>query len=229
MKGSDNIMPQETQIVKLKLERTVESHAIARAILYGERRKAEEILRIADCNIFIPGTEYATADDIAEFYGVSRNYVKGVFGNRRISATVLPDCVQCKTIWRLCEEQGIRADEYIATLSPERKKRFGGGAISFYDARVILAFACLAFMNRKIIPNTNAERILEILKKTDYRDIAEKEIHGEPAEKPTALESMLVNPANVTGIMPVEMGGSVFVPVNALTEIIKAILPYLAK
>lgn len=222
-------MPQETRIVKLKLERTVESHAIARSILCGERRKAEEILRISDCNIFIPGTEYATVDDIAEFYGVSRNYVRGIFNTRCISSTTLPDCVQHKTIWRFCEEQGILARNYIDSLSSERKRCLRGGGIAFYDARVILAFACLAFMNRKIIPNTNAERILGILKKTDYKDIAEKEIHGEQTEKPAALESMLVNPVNVTGIMPVEMGGNVFVPVNALTEIIKAILPYLAK
>lgn len=222
-------MPQETRIVKLKLERTVESHAIARAILYGERKKAQEILRISDCNIFIPGTEYATVDDIAEFYGVSRNYVKGIFGNRRISATTLPDCVKCENIWRFCEEYGILARKYMDTLDPQRKKMFRSPRVPFYDARVILAFACLAFMNRKIIPNTNAERILGILKKTDYKDIAEKEIHGEQTEKPTALETMLVNPANVTGIMPVEMGGNVFVPVNSLTEIIKAILPYIAR
>lgn len=222
-------MPQETRKVKLKLEQNIESHAMARAILFGERRKAEEILRISDCNIFIPGTEYATVDDIAEFYGVSRNYVRGIFGSRCISSTTLPDCVQHKTIWRYCEEQGIRADKYMATLSPERKRWFRGGGIAFYDARVILAFACLAFMNRKIIPNTNAERILGILRRTDYRDIAEKEIRGESAEKPAVLETMTVNPANVPGITPVEMGGNVFVPVTALTEIIKAILPYIAK
>lgn len=222
-------MPQETRIVKLKLEHTVESHAIARAILYGERRKAQEILRIADCNIFIPGTEYATADDIAEFYGVSRNYVKGVFGNRHISATTLPDCVKCENIWRFCEEQGIQARKYMNILDPQRKKMFRFARVSFYDARVILAFACLAFMNRKIIPNTNAERILEILRKTDYHDIADREIHGKPMEKPAALESMLVSHENTPGIMPVEMGGSVFVPVNALTEIIKAIIPYITK
>ena len=48
-------------------------------------------------------------------------------------------------------------------------------------------------------------------------------------EKPAALESMLSSHENTSGIMPVEMGGSVFVPVNALAEIIKAIIPYIAK
>lgn len=221
-------MPQETRKVKLKLEQNIESHAMARAILFGERRKAEEILRISDCNIFIPGTEYATVDNIAEFYGVSRNYVRGIFGARCISSTTLPDCVLHKTIWRFCEEQGIRADKYIATLSPEREKRCRYGGTAFYDARVILAFACLAFMNRKIIPNTNAERIVGILRKTDYHDIAKEEIQRKRAEMPP-LESMVIKSDSMLGITPVEMGGNVFVPVSALTEIIKAILPYLAK
>lgn len=221
-------MTQETKKVKLKLEQNIESHAMAHTILFGERRKAEEILRISDCNIFIPGTGYATADDIAKFYGVSRNYVKGIMGARSISANTLPDCVKRATIWRFCREQGVNAEKYMATLSSERKKRFFHGASAFYDARVILAFACLAFMNRKIVPNTNAERILGILKKTSYSDVAMEEIHG-IAEEPAALEHVAVVSGNVPGIMPVEMDGNVFVPVSALAEIIKAILPYLTK
>nr|DAP67662.1 MAG TPA: hypothetical protein [Caudoviricetes sp.] len=67
--------------------------------------------------------------------------------------------------------------EFFARISGT-EKRFFHGASAFYDARVILAFACLAFMNRKIIPNTNAERILGILKKTSYSDVPISQGHN---------------------------------------------------
>ena len=210
-------MPRISQKVNPKFDLTQESHRMAAAILDGERKKAEEILRISDGGgIFIPGTEFATIPFIAQFYGVTESYARGIFGSRGISSTTFPKSIQRKTASRFCAEHGIPFRNHVAFPNGGREITFPfGGNIAFYDSRAVLAFACLAFMSRKIIPGSNAQRVLEIISKSDY--CAESEKYKPRTLSPIPVEILPGNLQTPTA----------YIPVSALSEIIKAIAPYI--
>lgn len=233
---------------------------IAYAVLTGDVQSAVDVLRLVDCDILYGEMQLSDRESIARFYGVTENYVYNIMGRYGISSVATPDHVKRMSCEEYCKRNGFQPDNDGYRMPDGRVfPRHNPLNITWYDPRVILAFACLAFISRKVIPDSNADRILRALNKTRYYDTARKsvedyeksyhiytgpdgemwchdEVISDPEpEEPRSVDAAIAAVSGVQELHNPALGevrsnpGEGYIPVSILPEIIKAIIPYLAK
>lgn len=213
--------------------------AVAHVILTGDKKRAAEILRIVGGNILISGTDYTTKQAIANFYDVTNGYVAGIFQRYKISNRKYPECIVRTGVYNFEYNNKIRSGNRLKLDSGETIECATNGTMSFYDSRVVLAFACLAFMHRKIVPGSNAKMILEILKKSDYYTEAQELLKNMESHKDKPVESVaLPEPVQPLSIQDsgnpdfnfkLNENGEVVISLDVLVEIIKSFIVKVAQ
>ncbi len=210
---------------------------MAHSILTGDRKRAAEILRIAGGNILISGTSYTTRKAIANFYDVADGYISGIFRKYGITYKDCPECVIRSGIYSFEHDHGMCYSRVLKLESGKSLECGACGTMSFYDARAVLAFACLAFLHRKIVPGSNTQRMLDILKRSDYYTEAQeiekksKAAEEKPEEsiaipgmmQPTEIQTIEVPEASEASDFSFKLNenGEVVIPLDILAEIIK--------
>ena len=242
-------------------KRNLIPRGIAYAILTGDVQSAVDVLRLVDCDILYGDKMMTDIQSVAKFYGVTTDYARSVMGRYGITSKACPE--HCKLMNRGQYARFANLEMRSDHKNPENSgwylpdgRRFEGKTFqnAYYDPRAVLAFASLAFISRKVIPDSNAAKILKSLVKTRYYDMAKNAIkeyesslhmyttneYGKTCHD-VIVESDGVRSDN-TGIVPVAQDipvpafeeshseqTPVYIPVAIIPEIIKAIVPYLAK
>lgn len=247
MKGFGVIMSQQFAKVKPNLNGSMRKRiplGIAHAILTGDCQSAMDVLRLVDCDILFGEMQMSDRNSVAQFYGVQDSYVYSVMSRYGLTSTSAPEYVRNLSVAAYCDLNGISYKDGAGHLPDGRKFGSGRGAnpTTWYDARSILAFSCLAFISRKVIPDSNADRILRALGKTRYYDTAKREIEAHDAEiVPIVGQAQEVQDTHeemqpvVAGMLsqiqeshpPID--GGAYIPVSVIPEIIKVIMPYLRR
>lgn len=233
---------------------------IAYAVLTGDVQSAVDVLRLVDCDILY-GTKLMTnCESIARFYGVTKEYTHNILCRYGITSKACPEhCVLMSSgdfaRYTQLEFREDRVNHVNTGFYLQNGQRFDGNpfASTYYDPRVVLAFASLAFISRKVIPNSNADKILRALTKTRYYDMARDAVekYESALHVWTATDDNRVHDEVITGnedhaehteiaqtvpTIPEPVWNGVrteqetaYVPVAIIPEIIKAIVPFLAK
>lgn len=233
---------------------------IAYAVLTGDVQSAVDVLRLVDCDILYGEMQMSDRYSIARFYGVTEEYVYNIMSRYGITSTASPTHVKRMSGGEFCMRNGFQFSNGAWHMPDGREFPMKNPLnITWYDPRTILAFACLAFISRKVIPDSNADRILRALNKTRYYDAARKAVEDfekgyhirtvpdgekfcrdevisdpEPEESRSMDAAIAALPAMQEHQNPtfreVHLNpGEGYIPVSILPEIIKAIVPYLAK
>jgi len=140
---------------------------IAAEILCGTNEQAADVLMEFGFSSFIPGTFFATADDIQVFYGVSESYLTGEL--RRIGASpkfspedVVHDSPRSVAV-RFRSKAHNRHEGYIS-----------GFQRLILSSRLMLALSVLMRCGRTIPNNSRIKTVYEELKSTDYAHAASR-------------------------------------------------------
>lgn len=227
---------------------------IAYAILTGDVEMAADILRLFDCDVLYGEKMMTNRAGIASFYGLSEEYVRNMMLRYGITSSATPNhCVamngsQFAGYTKLKYHYDKDHKENCGHILPDgRLVQFNILQECYYDSRVVLAFSCLAFIGRKVIPDSNADKIMQALRKTRYYDIAKKafeEYEASQSAQKTQAETTVdaVHNDDHTEVAQVTQGvpaafvdgmysehGTAYVPVAIIPEIIKAIIPFIVK
>lgn len=188
--------------------------ALASAILSGGVEPAAKILRKMKCSALIPGTNYGTAKSIADFYGVTEQYTRGIFLKYHIN-NALCDCVVRESPADFLKKHGDSSCRYESHGHVFISQQ-GNGKIQtvdsrgqYYDARVILAFACLAVQCRRTVTNSVANKVMKQIEKSKIAKavIEERSAANLKSTMQTAAPATMVSPAPSTVMISVRSDG----------------------
>lgn len=187
--------------------------SLAAEILSGRVEDAKAILEKCGCNAFIPGTNYGTQRSIADYYHVTKSYVVGIFNKYHISYPVssivvreYPSVFLSKYGSGKCGYRMYDQTFYWIDGSDGQRKSMSARG-QYYDARAILAFACLATRSRQISETSMANQIMAFIQDSKYMQLvndkytAEKEsVVRESTDKKDTIQSIITVSVSDGGI-----------------------------
>lgn len=165
---------------------------LAAEILAGEVNDARVVLDRCGCTAFIPGTNYGTLHTIADYYHVTRQYVMGIFMKYHITNRC-SDAVLRVYPGRFLSQHGSGKCEYkcydqtFEWMSESGQKMSVSARGQYYDARAILAFACLAVQNRRISTASVASQVMNSIETSWYMQAVIAKRKNEDPEPAKAL------------------------------------------
>lgn len=190
--------------------------ALASAILSGEVEPAAKILRKMKCSALIPGTNYGTAKSIADYYGVTEQYTRGILLKYNIKNTTC-DCVLREYPSNFLKKYGdgscryeSRSRAFISELGNGKVQTIDSRGL-YYDARVILAFACLAVQCRRTVTNSVANKVMKNIEKSKIAKavIEERSAANRKGTMQAAVPATMASPMPSTVTISVRNDGVV--------------------
>lgn len=168
------------------------------------------------CSALIPGTNYGTAKSIADYYGVTEQYTRGILLKYNIKNTTC-DCVLREYPGNFLKKYGdgscryeSRSHAFISELGNGKVQTIDSRGL-YYDARVILAFACLAVQCRRTVTNSVANKVMKNIEKSKIAKavIEERSAANCKGTMQAAAPATMVSPAPSTVTISVRSDGVV--------------------
>lgn len=213
---------------------------IAAEILQDSDSHALFTLKLLGCEGFFPDSRMISVSNLADFYGLTDKYIKGVLTNRRINTRTFPHDIDIVGIPASFSMPYSQINDWEMVMNDRTRKEMIAKnkntgeefivahqwADRFISARLALAIAALMFYGRVIVPDSVADRVLKALDMSEYARNADKILEARAkaakkvAEANARKEEELKKSEQNSGEVEISADGKVTMSADVLTSIV---------
>lgn len=205
---------------------------IALEILQGTNEKAMDVLGACGFKGLIAGTFYAPLSEVVKFYGVSTQYIKGLFTRYGFSRVRTPEDVLNLSVSGFLKMQNVQ-DRYLVSRTEQDAWRLSDRyedclyifpvshekTECFCSARLILAISAIMYYGRRIPKDSVGFNTFERLRETSYNAAAVIRKRQNESEKREALKKKEIS-SDSLDLVPIKSGGELTLPVDKFIKLV---------
>lgn len=173
--------PAENKVGSLRYTGDASNWKVANQVLAGTMDEATSVLGSVCAGILIPGTNFASCESIAEYFGVTTRYLRIMTARIGLIGRVFPGDVEYREGLSFLKKHGIKdnfAHNGVVYKSKDGSCVIREASDAYYSARAILVIACAMDHARRFghtVMNNNVGSVFAMVSGSVYGDRARME------------------------------------------------------